>query len=116
MGFAMSEDVTWIISTGLAFVTVVGGVIARDRYILSLISKNYAGSTKVVQESNSQIHERINRVKDEYVRRVDLDTHITRLDASIQNMTQEMRNSAIATNQRLDTILGYFASDKRAAK
>ena len=55
---------------------------------------------------------RVNRVKDEYVRRVDLDGHIVRLDRSVNALAAEMRNSTVATNQRLDAILAHFASQK----
>lgn len=106
----MSSEVIWIISTAFGLMTLIGGVIARDRYILGLISKNHEGSIKAIQEATSETHERINRVKDEYVRRVDLDGHIVRLDRSVNALAEEMRSSTVATNQRLDAILAHFAS------
>lgn len=109
----MSPEVIWIVSTGFGLVTLIGGVVARDRYILSLISKNHEGSIKAIQEATSEIHERINRVKDEYVRRVDLDGHILRLDRSVNALAEEMRQSSSATNQRLDAILAHFASQAK---
>ncbi|QDP53525.1 MAG: hypothetical protein GOVbin4933_71 [Prokaryotic dsDNA virus sp.] len=91
---------------------LIGGIVARDRYILNLISKNHEGSINAIQEATSEIHERINRVKDEYVRRVDLDGHIVRLDRSVNALAAEMRSSTVTTNQRLDAILAHFASQK----
>ena len=110
---AASSEAIWIVSTGFGLVTLIGGVVARDRYILNLISKNHEGSIKAVQEATSEIYERINRVKDEYVRRVDLDGHIVRLDHSVNILAEEMRSSTTATNQRLDAILAHFASQAK---
>ena len=112
----MPEDIVWVIPSGFALVALIGGIIARDRYILNMIAKNHEGSIKAIQESNSEVHERINRVKDEYVRRVDLDGHIVRLDSSVKGLATEMRASTQATNQRLDALLAHFAIHAKTDK
>lgn len=110
----MSEEAIWIISTGFALVGLIGGIVARDRYILGLISKNHEGSIKAIQDSTEKTNERIDRIKDEYVRRVDLDGHIMRLDGSIKGLADEMRSSSTQTNQRLDAILAHFAQGNKS--
>jgi uncharacterized protein YciW len=110
----MTDEAIWIISTGFGLVTLIGGIIARDRYILGLISKNHEGSIKAIQDSSEKTNERMAKIKDEYVRRIDLDGHIMRLDGSIKALSGEMRSSTAQTNQRLDAILAHFAKNGKA--
>jgi len=105
----MTDEAIWIISTGLGLVTLIGGIIARDRYTLGLIAKSHEGSIKAIQDSSEKTNEQMAKIKDEYVRRIDLDGHIMRLDGSIKALSSEMRSSATQTNQRLDAILAHFA-------
>jgi len=108
----MEVNIMWVVTTAIGLVTLIGGVVARDRYILNVISKNHEGSIKAIQESADTINARVDHVKDEYVRRVDLDGHISRLDGSLQHLTDEMRSSSNNTNQRLDMILAHFVNPK----
>lgn len=112
----MTDEVIWIISTGFGLVALIGGVVARDRYILGLISKNHEGSIKAIQDNTEKLNERMAKIKDEYVRRIDLDGHIMRLDGSIQTLSGEMRSSTAQTNQRLDAILAHFAAASASGK
>lgn len=108
----MEIDIMWVITTAIGLITLIGGIIARDRYILNVISKNNEGAMKAIKESADTINTRVDRVKDEYVRRVDLDGHISRLDGSLRHLTDEMRSSSNTTSQRLDMILAHFVNSK----
>jgi hypothetical protein len=105
---SMQVEITWVISTLVALLALVGGVIARDRYILNVISKSHEDALKAIQQATQNNNDRIDRVKDEYVRRVDLDGRISHLDSTLKGLTSEMRSSATATNQRLDVLLTHF--------
>ena len=105
----MSDEITWIVGVAFTLITVIGGIIARDRYILRLISKSHEDTVREAQRAADKLDDRLNRVKDDYVRRVDLDAHIGRLDNSVQSLTSEMRSSSAQTNQRLDAILAHFS-------
>lgn len=109
----MSDEIIWVVSVGFAMAALIGGIVARDRYILGLISKNHEGSIKAIQDSAEKTNDKMTKIKDEYVRRVDLDGHLMRLDGSIQALSGELRSSATLTNTRLDAILQHFASAKK---
>lgn len=101
-------DIPWLIGTAIALFALVGGVIARDRYVLRLIATEVAAVKKDCKEDTNTLHERLNRVRDEYVRRTDMDNHIVRLDQSVQQLASELRLSSTATNQRLDALMAHL--------
>ena len=107
----MQIEITWVISTLVALVALVGGIIARDRYILNVISQNHEGSIKAIQQAAQNSNDRIDRVKYEYVRLVNLDGRISHLDSSLKDLTSEMCTSATATNNRLDVLLTHFTKN-----
>ena len=96
-------DYPTVLSIILGLVAAGGGLIARDRHVLGKI-----------QSGDDQLHERVNRVRDEYVRRVDLDAHIVRLDASVQKLSEEISRSSNATNQRLDALLAHMVKERNS--
>ena len=86
-----------IISVGGIIVAMVGGFIVRDRMVVRAIS-----------EGDSKLHARIDKVKDEYVRRDDLSDHIVRIEKSVAAMKEEQRRTndeQRRTNERIDKIL-----------
>ena len=97
-----------IIAAVAALATIIGGVIARDRYVMKQISSGDEAVRDAAQKASDMLHERVNRTRDEYVRRVDLDSHLTRLDTSMQDLAKEMRDSARNTSQRLDAVLAHL--------
>lgn len=101
-------EITAIIGIGVSFVTLVGGIIARDRYVLRLISTEIEKARAASKSETDALHERVNRVRDDYVKRVDLDSHIVRLDSNMQKLSEDVRNSANATNTRLDALMSHL--------
>ena len=79
-----------VITLAVALVGVVSGAIARDRQL-----------TRMITDGDHALHERIDVVKDNFVRRVDLENHMTRIDTSIRDLTSEQRD----TNKLISEVL-----------
>lgn len=97
-------------------VTIIGGVIARDRQITGMIQNNKddihandAAQDGRTKEATDQLHERVNRLRDEmgkdYVRRSDLDGHLSRIEKNLADMKADMKDERRETNLRLDAVL-----------
>ncbi|WP_269581986.1 hypothetical protein [Roseibium sp. Sym1] len=95
------EVPTWLFSTligvGGFLVALIGGVIVRDRQIF-----------RSMRAGDDRLHERINEVRDQYVRRSDLDSHIVRLDQSMDRVSTELREHRKELNQRLDAVVALL--------
>lgn len=100
----MSSEIQWLIGVAVTLIIFFGGtLIATFR---SLTAAREAG--------DNTIHDRINRVHDEYVRRVDHDGQLTRTDDAIKELLDEMREGQRETNRRLDAVLAALAPGKCA--
>ena len=64
-----------------------------------------------IKAGDDQLHERVNRVKDEYVRRVDYDDSIKQLRESVKELRNETREETKETNKRLDQVLAALARE-----
>lgn len=75
----MEADLKWVIGLGVSLcVFVATTLIATFRTLSAKIAKT---------------HERIDDVKDKYVRRDDLDGHLTRIDRTVHEIREEMRDN-----------------------
>lgn len=101
----MADDIKWLFGALVAVVAAVGGFIARDRALVNQIRDGDDNSRKVAKEGADALHERVNKVRDEFVRRDDLDGHIKRFERSVSEMRGEMRHGHTETNKRLDTVM-----------
>lgn len=63
-----------------------------------------------LRELEDDLHREINQVRNEYVRRVDLDGHIQRLGEDIKGLRTEIQQGREATNIRLDAVLAALAT------
>lgn len=68
-----------LIGVGSLLTPVVIAAFARDRALLTMINSQ-----------SGQVNERINRVRDEFVRRDDLAEHLTRLDKQIDRLGEKI--------------------------
>lgn len=68
--------------------------------------------SKSIKDGDDALHERINRTRDDYVRRVDLDVHMAQLRGDVKELKNETRESTSETNKRLDQVLAALARDK----
>ena len=57
-----------------------------------------------VKASVDPLHERINRVRDEYVRRDDLDGHLARLDTRFDKMEAAVQRSQDYVERKFDEL------------
>ena len=90
----MGSDLSWIIGSAMALVVMIGGIIARDRQL-----------TRMVQDGDEKLHDRINRVREDMVRRTDLDDHLQRVDKSLQTLDANIREQGRETTRRLDQLI-----------
>ncbi|MGU3576418.1 hypothetical protein ACLBWZ_12825 [Brucellaceae bacterium C25G] len=98
MRLVMGENFKWLIGIAVTFgIALIGA-------FRSLSSSMKAG--------DDALHERINRTRDDYVRRVDLDGHVNQLREGMKELKDETRDSAKEANKRLDQVLAVLAQDK----
>lgn len=108
----------WQLALGLAGVAISVGVpmMARDRAMMTMIGSTRSDweraitsakedSHKLLDAATNAIHDRIGRVRDEYVRRDDLDGHLGRWDKQFDDLRGEMRRNSDATNKQLSEIM-----------
>ncbi|MBC8718714.1 hypothetical protein [Ochrobactrum sp. Marseille-Q0166] len=88
MWLVRGDDIKWLIGIAVTFGLAL---IAAFR---SLSASMKAG--------DDALHERINRIRDDYLRRVDLDGHVSQLRDGMKELRDETRDSAKETNKRLD--------------
>ena len=63
----------------LTLVSVIGGLVARDRYV-----------QRMIKDETDRLHTRINSVQDRFVRRDDLDQHIVRIESFMNKLETRM--------------------------
>lgn len=90
----MDGEIAWIIGTALSLSVVIGGIIARDRQL-----------TRMIQDGDEKLHDRVNRVREDMVRRTDLDDHLQRVDKSLQTLDANIREQGRETTRRLDQLI-----------
>lgn len=90
----MEEDFKWLVGILVGFAAMIGGFITRDRQM-----------ARQIREGDDSLHDRINRVKDEYVRKDDLDQTVRRLETGMKEMRDEIRHNNTETTKRLDQLL-----------
>jgi uncharacterized protein (DUF927 family) len=79
----MEADLRWFIGIAVSVsLALVGAIITAFR--------NLAGR---ISTGDRELHNRIDEVKEKYVRRDDLDGHIGRLDQNVREIREEMREN-----------------------
>ena len=86
----LGNEAQWLIGVIITGIAVMGGIIMRDRHVLSSISKG-----------DERLHTRINQFEKGFVRRADLNGHIQ----SLETMVNQMRDEQRETNRRIDRLL-----------
>lgn len=89
----MSGELQWLIGVSLTvLLTTAGMLIAAFRALSAKIDSSNAEQTEQIKDGDDKLHERINRVRDEYVKRIDLDGHLGRIDQTLREMRDEWRD------------------------
>lgn len=103
----MNGDIQWLIgmavTLSLGWATILIGAFWR---LLGMIRRVEAQ----MQQEDSQLHARINRVREDSVHKADLTELATRLNGTMREMRQEHREASKATNDRLDALLAAIAN------
>lgn len=94
----MDENVKWAV--GFLFSLIMAAA-AYTRHVSNMI-----------KVGDDNLHHRINQTRDEYVKRVDLDAHISRVESRMRDLREELRadirdikEEQKGTNTRLDAVL-----------
>lgn len=100
--------ITTIVSTVAAFIAIVGALIARDRALTAMVNNGDDGIRKEFKAATDALHERVNRTRDEmsekYVRRADLDAHMNRIESSIRDVREDLKDNT----QQLTQVLTHL--------
>ncbi len=99
----MGDDLKWLIGISASMAA---------SFIIALIA-SFRSLAASIKAGDDALHERINRTRGDYVRRVDLDGHINQLRDGMKELKEESRESAKETNKRLDQVLAALAQDRK---
>lgn len=99
----MGEDIKWLI--GLA-------VSLGETFTVALIA-TFRSLSASIKSGDDQLHDRVNRICDEYVKRVDSDDHVRQLRDGMKDMQDETREGLKETNKRLDLIVAVLARNTK---
>ncbi len=95
------EDLKSLIALIVGAVALVGGFIFRDRQTQNAIRSVERRGGEKLSEAQKDMHKRVDKVKDEYVRRDDLGTHMEHVTTGLADVKAELQR----TNTRLDELL-----------
>lgn len=96
-GNAMTvSELQWLVGTAATFILAVAGIaIGAFRAVSNRIDSAVEKMQKAVKEGDDQLHDRISRVRDDmqenYVRRVDLDSHMKRHDDMLKEIRDDQK-------------------------
>ncbi len=93
-GLMQAGDVYALVGAFGTLVAIIGAFLLSHRY-----------TSDKIQTGDNALHERINRFRDEYVRRDDLDGHLARVEGSVKDLREESREGTREINRRLDQVL-----------
>lgn len=86
----MLDELRWLIGAVMTLITVIGGIVVRDREVM-----------RKIDDGDARLSERITKVQTEYARKEDLTDHILRVEQSVESMRNELRE----TNRRIDSLI-----------
>ena len=110
----MSGEIQWLIGLAVGLgSTFTIALIAAFRSLSGSLKSAEDRLGAAIKAGDDQLHERVNRVRDEYVRRVDLDDHVKQIRDSVRELRDESREASRGTNTRLDQVLAVLAQDKK---
>lgn len=98
----MDAQWQWLIGTGLSFFATYTAVLVGALWkVIGMIK-----SAEAQQRADAEhLHERVNRVREDHVKKSDLDGHLARLSQDMRDMRSEQREANKATNTRLDALI-----------
>lgn len=100
----MPEWMGTLLAVAGCLTPIVLASIARDRTLVAMIQSSRNDAMNAVKMGGDVTHDRINRVRDEYVRRDDLQGHLVRIDKQFDEMRDQIRRGQESTERKLDKI------------
>lgn len=98
----MDETTKWLIG---ALFGLFSGVAAYSKHVAAQI-----------KDGDDELHHRVNQIRDEYVKRVDLDAHMNRVESRLRDTREELREDIRGVkeeikgaNSRLDAVLAKLS-------
>ncbi|MBX4994863.1 hypothetical protein [Rhizobium binae] len=108
----MPDDIRWLIGAMITVSTFVRGLVFAAfnniKMRMNAVDERLSGK---IEAGDDVLHDRLNRIRDEYARRSDLDGHIHRLESSIKDLREEHRETSKETTRRLDAIIASLAKN-----
>ena len=89
--------VGWVFSV----IAMIGGIIARDRYMTASVATGDKAVRDEMDKKINILHQRVNNTRDEFVRRDDLENHLSHIERVVESMHEEQK----ATNARIDGFM-----------
>lgn len=85
----------WQLALGVGgFLTPIAlAALARDRSLMTMMTSVQTAVADQIKSATDPIHERVNRIRDEFVRRDDLDGHLARWDKRFDEMRADMQRN-----------------------
>lgn len=97
----MLDELRWLIGAVMTLITVIGGIVVRDREVM-----------RKIDEGDERLSERITKVQTEYARKEDLTDHVLRVGQSVESMRNELRE----TNRRIDSLIMVLSNFMERSK
>ncbi len=94
----MNDDWRWLIGIDVGVAT---------SYCIALFTM-YRVLSSTMRAADDALHSRINQVRDEYVRRIEFDTHFNLLRDDVRELREDLKE----TNKRLDQLMSVLAREK----
>ena len=112
----LDEAIKWIVGISITAVglvaTLIGGVIARDRQLTTLINEGDRRTAELLAAGDQALHDRISRMQDTYVRSNDLTTHLTYMREHIAKLEAMIHDQSETTSRQLNEIIKILAERK----
>ncbi len=94
----MDDSIKWMAGVIMTLVTMIGGIITRDRQLLAKI-----------EDGDNKAMAKLDTIQRDYVRRDDLKEHLQ----SIEKMIALSRDEQKAMTQRFDNLINSINNQKR---
>lgn len=103
---------TLLISVGALFTPIVLAARSRDTSLMTMIAGAKEDMGRQIKDAADPLHERVNRIRDEYVRRDDLDAHLARVEKRFDEIHHQIQRHSDMTEKRLTEIVTTLRANK----
>lgn len=112
----VDEALRWVVGIALTaiglVVALIGGVIARDRQLTTMMDEGDRRSAELIASGDQALHDRISRMQDTYVRSSDLTTHLTYMREHIAKLEVMIHDQSETTARQLNEIMKMLVDQR----